>query len=89
MKKYIVKITYDDEHCSIATLKAKNYSIMELKIAQNLNDIYGDLKCIKAIEYEDVDNRHSFSKTEINHFVGTTYLGVKGLEEILKRGKGR
>lgn len=89
MKKYIVKIIYDDGHCSIATLKAKNYSIMEFKIAQNLNDIYGNLKCIKGIEYENVVNRYTFSKKEINHFVGTTYFSGRGLEEILKRGKGR
>jgi len=83
LKKYIVQVKYSDNQVSIITLKARSDLDLELKIAKELQDIFGNLNEIKSIEYEEV-KRFTFNKKVSHWFVGDTYVGGALLEKILK-----
>lgn len=87
MDKYIVKVRHANNYISIITLKAKNNSDLELKIAKELNNMIGTLDNIKSIEYEKVE-KYTFKKKDYHWFVGTTVVSSALLKELLKdKGK--
>ena len=88
MRKYIVRVNYSDNQVSIITLKAKNNLDLEVKIAKELKEIFGNLNEINSIDYEKV-RRFTFNKKDYWWFVGETYVGGKCLEEILSGGEKR
>ena len=86
MNKYIVKVNYStnlNNQVSIVTLKARNWLDLEVKIAKELKEIFGDLTVIDSIEYEKVE-RFTFNKKDYHWFVGDTYVGGALLEELLE-----
>ncbi len=83
MKKYIVQVKFLNSQVSIITLKAKSDLDLELKIAKELQDIFGSLSEIASIEYEKV-KRFTFSKKDYHWFTGDTYVGGVLLEKLLK-----
>lgn len=85
MNKYIVKVNHSNNQVSIITLKAKNYTDLELKIAKEIKDIFDNLNEINSIEYEKVE-RFTFNKKDYHWFVGTTYVGGELLEDYLNTG---
>lgn len=82
MSRYIVRVNYADNQVSIITLKAKNGLDLEVRIAKELKEIFGDLTVIDSIEYEKVE-RFTFNKKDYHWFVGDTYVGGALLEELL------
>ena len=83
MKKYIVQITFKNNTTAIITLKARNNINLELRVAQEIINIFDSLDEVKCIEYEQV-KRFTFSKKECYWFVGDTYVGGRLLEKLLK-----
>ena len=83
MRKYIVQVKYSDNQVSIITLKARSDLDLELKIAKELKDIFGNLNEIVSIEYEKV-KQFTFNKKDYHWFTGDTYVGGALLEKILK-----
>lgn len=83
MKKYIVRVNYSDNQVNIITLKAKNGLDLEMKIAKELKDIFGNLNEINSIEYEKVE-RFTFNKKDYHWFVGDTYVGGALLKKLLE-----
>lgn len=83
MSKYIVKVNHSDNVNIIITLKAKSDLDLELKIAKELQDVFGNLNEINSIEYEKV-KRFTFNKKDYHWFTGDTYVGGALLEKLLK-----
>ena len=83
MNKYIVQVNHSNKQVSIVTLKAKSGLDLELKIAKELQDIFGNLNEIESIDYEKVE-RFTFNKKDYHWFVGNTYVGGALLEKLLE-----
>lgn len=83
MNKYIVQVNHSNHQVSIVTLKAKNGVDLELKIAKELKDIFGDLSEIESIEYEKVE-QFTFNEKDYHWFMGSTYVGGALLEKLLE-----
>ena len=83
MRKYIVQVKYSDNQVSIITLKARSDLDLELKIAKELKDIFGNLNEIVSIEYEKI-KRFTFNKKDYHWFTGDTYVGGALLEKLLE-----
>ena len=82
MKKYIVDIQFKNKEKQIVTLKAKNNLDLEIKVAQDIVNIFDNIYVIDYIEYVEI-KRYYFSKRPY-WFVGDTLVGSEALKRILK-----
>lgn len=83
MSKYIITVYFRNDKHQILTVKAKNDSELDIKIAKELKDTFGNLDTISCIEYDKV-KRYMFTK-KVYWQAPSTLVGCLALKELLNK----